>query len=357
MMRIDILSLFPGYFRGPFDESLLKRARERGLVEFRLIDIRDYAEGKRLSVDDRTYGGGPGMVMMAEPVAHALRKARREAGERRTRTIYLTPQGRPLTAARCRELAEYEQLILLCGHYEGIDQRVLDSEVEEEISIGDYVLTNGCLPAIVLVDAVMRYVPGVIGDEDAAQQDSFEMGLLEGPQYTRPEVWEGQAVPKVLLEGNHAEIAKWRQARGLAKTTAVRPDLAVRYAERLRQELDSGSSPRDARRLEEQTPKRIVLCVRDLQASRRFYRDRLGLKPIEQSRDALLFRLGSQELMLMQGEPQNVLPLFELRVDDDAILHQLKAVATGYELSQGELEGMKVWFTDPDGYRWVINQR
>lgn len=220
-MLIDILSLFPGYFSGPFSESMIKRAREKGLVNIRLTDIRDFADNCYHRVDDRPYGGGPGMVMMPQPVTAAIRHVKTP----QSRLIYLTPQGRRLTAAKCRQLAQEEHLILLCGHYEGIDQRVLDHEVDEEISIGDYVLTNGCLAAIVVVDGVIRFIPGVLGHALAAEEDSFEKGLLDCPHYTRPEVFEGQAVPAVLLSGNHREIAKWRQEQALKKTREIRPDL------------------------------------------------------------------------------------------------------------------------------------
>jgi tRNA (guanine37-N1)-methyltransferase len=165
------------------------------------------------------------MVMMPRPVAMAIRKVRGE----KTKVIYLTPQGSPLTAEKCRQLAQETHLVLLCGHYEGIDQRVLDKEVDEEISIGDYVLTNGCLPAIVLVDAVARFVPGVIGHECAALEDSFENGVLDCPHYTRPELFEGESVPSVLLSGNHKKIAEWRMASALDKTRRVRPDLYEAY--------------------------------------------------------------------------------------------------------------------------------
>lgn len=220
-MRIDILSLFPEYFRGPFDESILKRAIEKGILDIRHVDIRDFADNKWRRVDDRPYGGGPGMVMMPEPVAKALRSVKTPL----SRTIYLSPQGVPLTAAKCRALASLEHLVLLCGHYEGIDQRVLDSEIDEEISIGDYVLTNGCLAAIVLVDSVVRFIPEVLGHSEAASNDSFEEGIFDCPHYTRPEVFEEKAVPGVLTSGNHQEIAKWRKAQALQKTHRVRPDL------------------------------------------------------------------------------------------------------------------------------------
>ncbi len=197
------------------------QARKKGLVDICLVDIRDFADNKWRKVDDRPYGGGPGMVLMPEPVTKALRSVKTP----QSRVVYMTPQGTPLTAAKCRQLAAQEHLIVLCGHYEGIDERVLESEVDEEISIGDYVLTNGCLAAIVLVDAVLRFVPGVLGHEAAASEDSFEGGVLDYPHYTRPEVFEGKAVPPVLLSGNHQEIAQWRRGKAFEKTQRVRPDL------------------------------------------------------------------------------------------------------------------------------------
>jgi tRNA (guanine37-N1)-methyltransferase len=216
-MDIDILSLFPDYFRGPFDVSILKRARERGLIQINLVDIRDFAEGKNRRVDDRPYGGGPGMVMMPGPCVRAIRDRKRE----NSHVIYLSPQGRTLDAKKCAELSQYPHLILLCGHYEGIDQRIIESEVDEEISIGNYVLTNGCLPAIVVVDALVRFIPEVLGHEEAATKDSFQEGILEGPQYTRPEKFEEMVVPEVLLGGNHREIEEWRKEQGLKKTRSI----------------------------------------------------------------------------------------------------------------------------------------
>ena len=220
-MKFDILSLFPGYFAGPFDESIIGQARKKGLIEIRLIDIRDFADNRHRRVDDRPYGGGPGMVLMAPPVTQAIRSVKTP----RSHVVYLSPQGPLLTARKCRQLASYEHLILLCGHYEGVDERALESDVDEEISIGDYVLTNGCLPAIVLVDGVVRFVPGVLGHESAADQDSFEAGIFDCPHYTRPEVFEDKTVPEVLLSGNHKKIAEWRQMQALNKTRRVRPEL------------------------------------------------------------------------------------------------------------------------------------
>jgi tRNA (guanine37-N1)-methyltransferase len=220
-MKIDILSLFPDYFKGPFDESIIGQARKKGIIDINLVNIRDYADNKHRRADDRPYGGGPGMVLMPEPVAKAIRDVRSPKGH----VVYLSPQGSLLNAAKSRQLASYEHLVLLCGHYEGIDERVLHSDVDEEISIGDYVLTNGCLPAIVLVDAMVRFIPGVIGHESAANEDSFEAGLFDCPHYTRPEVFEGQQVPEVLLSGNHQMIKEWRHQQALKKTKRVRPDL------------------------------------------------------------------------------------------------------------------------------------
>lgn len=221
-MRIDILSLFPEYFRGPFDVSILKRAQEKGLIEIHLTDIRDFAHGKHAKVDDRPYGGGPGMVLMPGPTCDAIRSVKGEKGH----VIYLSPQGSPLNAAKCMELSQKEHLVLLSGHYEGIDERIIEKEVDEEISIGDYVLTNGCIAAIVVVDAVSRFIPGVLGHEEAAAQDSFQNGgLLDAPHYTRPEVFENLSVPEVLRCGHHAEIEKWRKAKAKKKTEKVRPEL------------------------------------------------------------------------------------------------------------------------------------
>lgn len=220
-MRFDILSLFPEYFRGPFDESIIKRAVENKLVEIHQIDIRDFAENRHRRVDDRPYGGGPGMVLMPDPVVKAIRSVKTP----KSKVIYLSPQGNQLTAKKCRDLAKEEHLIILCGHYEGIDERAIHLEVDEEISIGDYVLTNGCAAAIVLLDAVSRFIPGVIGHPDAVNEDSFENGLLDCPHYTRPPVFEGREVPEVLMNGDHKKIADWRHQTAKENTLRVRPEL------------------------------------------------------------------------------------------------------------------------------------
>jgi len=221
-MKIDILSLFPDYFNGPFGVSMVKRAREKGLVEINLVDIRDFAEGKHRTVDDRPYGGGPGMVLMAEPLLRAIRAHKKEGSY----VIYLSPQGKPLNASLCRELSLCDHLIIICGHYEGIDQRVIDLEVDLEVSIGDFVLTSGLPAAAALLDATIRFIPGVIGHEEAARQDSFEDGLLDCPHYTRPPEVEGLTVPKVLLNGHHQMIGEWRDSKRKEATLTKRPDLS-----------------------------------------------------------------------------------------------------------------------------------
>jgi tRNA (guanine37-N1)-methyltransferase len=224
-MNVEILSLFPEYFQGPFNESTIRRAQEKGLVTISLLNIRDFATGSYKQVDDRPYGGGPGMILMPEPVTKALRHVRKEDSH----VIYLSPQGSPLTAVKCQELSEKKNLVLLCGHYEGIDQRVIDNDVDEEISIGDYVLSNGCLPAIVLLDAVVRFIPGVLGNEASACEDSFQDTILDCPHYTRPANFEDSEVPAVLQNGNHKEIEAWRKDQALKTTKERRPDLFARY--------------------------------------------------------------------------------------------------------------------------------
>jgi tRNA (guanine37-N1)-methyltransferase len=229
-LDIDILSLFPTYFQGPFDVSIIKRAKESGILNIELTDIRDFATDKHRKVDDRPYGGGPGMVLKPQPVIDAIR-SRRKSG---SHVIHLSPQGKVLDAKMAERLAKHSHLILVCGHYEGLDERVIESSIDEEISIGDYVLTNGCLAAIVLVDAVVRFIPGVIGNEEAVHCDSFQNGLFDGPHYTRPVEFEGMKVPSVLQEGNHRQIQEWREKQAAAKTLKVRPDLYSKIGKELK---------------------------------------------------------------------------------------------------------------------------
>ncbi|MCB1212985.1 MAG: tRNA (guanosine(37)-N1)-methyltransferase TrmD [Chlamydiia bacterium] len=229
-MIVHILSLFPEYFEGPLNASMLARAQTKGVLTIERTNVRDYATDRYRTVDDRPYGGGPGMVMKPEPLVSAIREARGCMPEGvRPQVIYPSPQGRPLTPELCRELATHEALIFVCGHYEGIDERVVESEVDQEISIGDYVLTNGCLGTIVILDALCRFIPGVLGNDQGANEDSFENGRFDCPHYTRPEEFEGKRVPEVLLGGHHAEIEKWREERAVEKMQRVRPDLYARY--------------------------------------------------------------------------------------------------------------------------------
>ncbi|MFC0679097.1 tRNA (guanosine(37)-N1)-methyltransferase TrmD [Lysobacter korlensis] len=223
-MRIDVISLFPEFVEHCAGFGVVGRAHERGLLSVHGWNPRDYATGNYRRVDDRPFGGGPGMVMLIEPLRASLRAAR-DADARPARVVYMSPQGRPLTQAKVRELAGLERLVLLCGRYEGVDERLIAAEVDEEISIGDYVLSGGELAAAVVVDAVARLLDGVLNDAESAVQDSFESGLLDCPHYTRPVEHEYGAVPAVLLSGNHAEIARWRRMQSLGRTWARRPDL------------------------------------------------------------------------------------------------------------------------------------
>ena len=242
-MKFDVLTLFPEMFE-PLNSSIIGRAKEKNLIEINLINIRDFSKDKHKKVDDTPYGGGAGMVMMPDVVYDAYKSVE----DKNAKVIYMSPQGKKLTQKKVEELAKQEHLIILCGHYEGIDQRVIDKIVDEEISIGDYVLTGGEIPAMVLIDSVSRYNSGVIAEEsieeesfidsvsrynsgviaeESIEEESFANGLLEYPQYTRPEVFEGVKVPEVLLSGHHANIEKWRKEKALEITKLKRPDLLV----------------------------------------------------------------------------------------------------------------------------------
>ena len=220
-MKIDVLTLFPGMFAGPVDESIIKRARQKGLLDLKIHDLRDWTHDRHRTVDDRPFGGGPGMLMKAEPLFEAVASLRRE----KTRVILFSPAGRKFDQAIARELAQLDDLLLVTGHYEGVDERVRETLVQDELSVGDYVLTNGALPAMIVIDAVTRLLPGALGDDDSSRDESFSHGLLEYPQYTRPAEFRGMKVPEVLLSGNHAEIEKWRREQARLRTEQRRPDL------------------------------------------------------------------------------------------------------------------------------------
>ena len=223
-MNIDILTLFPESVNAMLHVSILGRAIERGHIAIRSHQIREYTTNKQMQVDDYPYGGGMGMVMFPQPIADCFRAVCEQAGTR-PHLIYMSPQGKTLTQQRAIELAQMPNLCILCGHYEGVDERVLDAIVDEQISIGDYVLTGGEIPAMALVDCVSRMIPGVLADEVCFTEESHFAGLLEYPQYTRPAEWEGRAVPEILLSGHHGNIAKWRHHQSLERTYRLRPEM------------------------------------------------------------------------------------------------------------------------------------
>ncbi|MGY8673455.1 MAG: tRNA (guanosine(37)-N1)-methyltransferase TrmD [Verrucomicrobiia bacterium] len=220
-MKIDVLTLFPAMFAGPLDESIVGRARAAGLMDLRIHDLREYTHDRHRTVDDRPFGGGPGMLLKPEPIFEAIEAL---AGEN-TRVALMTPQGRRFDQAVAREVSAVEHLLLICGSYEGFDERIRTGLAHDEISIGDFVMTNGALPAMVVIDTVTRLLPGVLGDAESATEESFSDGQLEYPQYTRPAEFRGMKVPDVLLSGNHAEIEKWRAAESERRTRERRPDL------------------------------------------------------------------------------------------------------------------------------------
>ena len=223
-MRINVVTLFPQMFQALTDYGITGRAIQRGLVELQTWNPRDYAGDVHRTVDDRPYGGGPGMVMMVEPLREAIRDARASAGKG-SRVIYLSPQGRKLSQRGLQELANREEIVLVCGRYEGVDERIISAEVDEEWSIGDYVLSGGELAAMVVIDGMTRLIPNALGHEDSAEQDSFVKGLLDHPHYTRPEDVDGMPVPDVLLSGDHQAIERWRNKQALGRTWLRRPDL------------------------------------------------------------------------------------------------------------------------------------
>ena len=223
-MKIDVLTLFPAMFAGPLDESIVKRAREAKLLDLKIHNLRDWTHDRHKTVDDRPFGGGPGMLLKVEPLFEAIESLQRET----TRVILLSPSGRKFDQSIARELAQSDDLLLVCGSYEGFDERVREALADDELSIGDYVLTNGALPAMVLIDAVARLLPGVLGDDESSHDESFSHPAhagLEYPQYTRPAEFRGMKVPEVLLSGNHAGIEKWRREQAKLRTEKQRPDL------------------------------------------------------------------------------------------------------------------------------------
>ncbi len=230
-MKIDIITAFPNFFRGPLSESILGRAQEKNLLQIDVCDLRDFATDKHRQVDDYPYGGGPGMVLKAEPFFKAVAHLKRTRNLASARIVLMTPQGKTYNQTMARELKDESELVFLCGHYKGVDERVREYLATDEISIGDYVLTGGELAALVVIDSVVRLIPGVINDIDSANSDSFERGHLDCPYYTRPENLNGMVVPEVLLSGNHQEIARWRETKALQRTRERRGDLLTKGVE------------------------------------------------------------------------------------------------------------------------------
>lgn len=228
-LQVGVISLFPEMFQAITDNGVTGRAVRDGLLSIQVTNPRDFTHDRHRTVDDRPYGGGPGMLMMVQPLTDAIAAAKQQLGEQ-AKVIYLSPQGRQLDHAGAAYLAQHERLILIAGRYEGIDERVIKRHVDEEWSIGDYVLSGGELPAMVLIDAVARLIPGVLGHQDSASEDSFASGLLDCPHYTRPEVLDGEAVPPVLLSGNHEQIRRWRMQQSLGRTWLRRPELLNQLA-------------------------------------------------------------------------------------------------------------------------------
>ena len=224
-MQFDVLTLFPEMFVSPLSESILKRSIEAGIVNVKVTNIRDFAPGNHKQADDRPYGGGSGMVLMPEPIVEALRSILQECRDQKKRVILLSPQGERFHQVMAQEMAKLDRLILVCGHYEGVDERIRQYYVDEDISIGDYILTGGELAAMVIIDVVARLLPGVLGDEDSLMEESFTQGFLEYPQYTRPAEFEGHRVPDILLSGHHENIRRWRKKESLKNTLRRRPDL------------------------------------------------------------------------------------------------------------------------------------
>ena len=228
-MRIDILTLFPAMFEGPFSESILKRSIEQGILDIHLTNFRNFAYDKHRQVDDSPFGGGSGMVLKPEPLFRAVQHVKTQSAAQKKRVVLLSPNGVTFTQNKAKELAAYEQLILICGHYEGFDARIEKNLADEAVSIGDYVLTGGELPAMVMVDTIARMLPGVLGSAESAVTDSFYESILEFPQYTRPRSFLGMDVPEVLFSGDHAKIASWRKQQALLQTVKNRPDLLENY--------------------------------------------------------------------------------------------------------------------------------
>ncbi|AAD18270.1 tRNA (guanine-N1-)-methyltransferase [Chlamydia pneumoniae TW-183] len=356
-MKIDILSLFPGYFDGPLQTSILGRAIKQRLLDVQLTNLRDFGLGKWKQVDDTPFSGG-GMLLMAEPVTSAIRSVRKE----NSKVIYLSPQGALLTAEKSRELAAASHLILLCGHYEGIDERAIESEVDEEISIGDYVLTNGGIAALVLIDAVSRFIPGVLGNQESAERDSLENGLLEGPQYTRPREFEGKEVPEVLLQGDHKAISQWRLEQSERRTYERRPDLYLNYLYKrsIDHKFDEETTTnRDHFKCDKIS---VVLEVNKLKRAKNFYCKVFGLDAMSCENKFCLPHEGKTIFWLreVQAEKKNIVTLslsLDCACEEDFCYLLRRWELFGGKLLEKQADEHAVWALaqDLDGHAWIFS--
>lgn len=349
-MHVDILSLFPEYFEGPLGLSIMGRATRAGHLSIDVHQLREYSLDRHRKVDDRALGGGPGMVLMAQPLKGALRDLRKEGSH----VVYMSPQGKRLNAATSRKLAQFSHLILICGHYEGIDQRIIDQEVDEEISIGDYVLTSGCLPALVTLDSLIRYIPGVLGDSESSEQDSFEGPLLDHPHYTLPRDFEGAQVPSVLLSGHHNEIEKWRHSQQIEATLSKRWDLVSQW-------WDEKSEGREVKN--SSSFRGIVLPTRHLN----LYAKRLG----QQMRLPWISKTSTMGALLLEhaeiifwhaAEVDPAISLIQLQVDvsDEAFKNCVRSMRE-WQKSGGEVtvewQMDQIMIQDPLGWKLVLRKR
>lgn len=343
-MHIDIISLFPSYFKGPFDESILKRAKEANLLSINIVDLRERGLGRHHKVDDTVFGGSPGMLLRPEPLKKAIDSVKRD----KSHVIYLSPQGKLFNFAKAKELSQKEHLILLSGHYEGIDQRIIESEVDEEISIGDYVLTNGALAAIVIVDALARFIPGVLGNELSSESDSFQNGLLDAPSYTQPKEFEGRSVPDILFCGDHERIKKWRHEQAILQTMKKREDLYFSYLASRKEEICEGEAEKSLS---------FTLIVDDLQKSIRFFRKVLKCSLVFQDEESAYFREG---IWLAIGAKKPYPFLLTLNVNDKKTFDSIALTLIREGLAESEVKGRnekrELAFTDGEGTLWLLRE-
>lgn len=344
-MKIDILSLFPDYFSTPLHTSILGKAIQKKLLDVRCHNIRDFGLGKWKQVDDVPFSG-TGMLMQVEPVVQSIRHVK----NKHSKVVYLSPQGRLFCVDKAKELAKHPHLIFVCGHYEGIDERAL-KEVDEEISIGDYVLTNGGIAALVVIDAVARFIPGVLGNEDSAKLDSLEDGLLEGPQYTRPREFEGMCVPEVLLQGNHRSIAQWKFKESLKRTKNRRPDLYYRY---LANKMEIGNESQNE---EAEVQASLALAVQNIRQTQIFYAKVFGRR-VHIENNAICF-LGKTSMMVCLHETEKVpeqRSSFFLHVKHDCDYWRFvkKWEKFGGRINKCCEQSGVVIAADPDGHTWQI---